>query len=251
MKSSLIQIIQEAGQKVLSFYGDTSFSHKKDNSPVTHADKASHGFLTEALPQLCDLPVLSEEDVIPYEERKNWGTFWMIDPLDGTKEFINGYDDFCINVALIQNQKPVLGVIYGPKLQELYYADLSSGFEYRGSLHESPQNSPVVAISRFHHSDATKKFMELNNLSYSNTIGAGLKFGRMALGLIDIYPRFEGSKEWDTAAGQMILETSGGTMMDLITQTHLIYNKKSIQNNYFIALRSGISYSDFNYRGLM
>lgn len=251
MKESLINIIKEAGEELLKASGDKSFSSKKDRSPFTNADKVSHNYLKAALVKFYDIPVLSEEESVPFEIRSQWQEFWLIDPLDGTKEFINGYKDYCINVALIQNNQPVIGIIYAPKLNELYYAQKDCGFEYRGSPHQREERSLIVAISRFHHSNSTKKFMRLNQLVKVNTIGAALKFGRMALGLIDIYPRFGGSKEWDTAAGQIILEQSGGYIVDVKTEQKPIYNKKILKNNYFIAVRNELDHRKFEYGDLL
>lgn len=251
MKESLIDIVKVAGEEILKVSDDKSFRTKGDYSPFTAADKVSHNYLTAALVTLYDVPVLSEEECVPFESRSQWKEFWLIDPLDGTKEFIHGYEDYCINVALIQNNQPVIGVIYAPKLDEIYYAQKGCGFEYRGGPHKRSEQGVIVAASRFHHSDATKKFMQVNQLTHTSAIGAALKFGRMALGLIDIYPRFEGSKEWDTAAGQIILEESGGCLVDLKTSKKPVYNKKSFENNYFIAVRNQLDYKKFQYGDLV
>lgn len=251
MKDSLIDIVKVAGEKILKVSDDKYFRIKEDYSPFTAADKISHDYLKEALVTLYDIPVLSEEECAPFESRSQWKEFWLIDPLDGTKEFINGYDDYCINVALIQDNQPVIGIIYAPKLDEIYYAQKGCGFEYGGTPQQRSEQGVTVAVSRFHHSDATKKFMQVNQLTHTSTIGAALKFGRMATGLIDIYPRFEGSKEWDTAAGQIILEESGGSMVGLKTRQKLIYNKESLQNDYFIAVRNELDHMKFQYGDLV
>lgn len=251
MKESLIDIVKVAGEEILKLSDNKSFRNKEDYSPFTAADKISHDYLKAALVRLYDIPVLSEEECVPFESRSQWKEFWLIDPLDGTKEFINGYDDYCINVALIQDNQPVIGIIYAPKLDEIYYAQKGCGFEYRGMPRQRSKQGVIVAVSRFHHSDATKKFMQVNQLSYISTIGAAIKFGRMALGLIDIYPRFEGSKEWDTASGQIILEESGGCLVDVKTRKKLLYNKESIKNNYFIAVRNELDHTKFQYGDLV
>ena len=251
MKESLIDIVKVAGEEILKVSDNKSFINKEDYSPFTAADKVSHDYLKEALVKIYDVPVLSEEESVPFEIRSQWKEFWLIDPLDGTKEFIHGYEDYCINLALIQNNQPVIGVIYAPKLDEIYYAQKGCGFEYIGEPHQRSEQDVIVAISRFHHSDTTKKFMQLNQLTYTSTIGAALKFGRIALGLIDIYPRFEGSKEWDTAAGQIILEESGGCLVDVKTRKKLLYNKESIKNNYFIAVRNELDHTKFQYGDLV
>lgn len=239
MKNSLIEVIREAGALILPFCGDVGFETKEDKSPLTEADKTSHVFLTKALLQLKAIPVLSEEKISLYPVRKNWKEFWMLDPLDGTKEFLNGLKDFCINIALIKDEKPILGLIYAPALNELYWAQESKGFDYIGPKRpKRSDHSPHVAVSRFHHSDLTEQFMQHHQFTKKVTIGAALKFGRMAVGEIDFYPRFEGSKEWDTAAGQIILQEGGGSIIDLTTHVAPLYNKEKLENNFFIAYRS-------------
>lgn len=250
MKAQLFQVIKEAGDKILDYYGCNTFEKKTDSSPFTQADKASHDYLIKALPQIKNIPILSEEAIVSYHERRNWKEFWLIDPLDGTKEFISGYDDFCINIALIKNGRPVLGLLYSPILKEFYWAELKKGFEYKGPKHEkSKKGLLVTAISRFHHSRLTQKFMSINNISETVIVGAALKFGRMALGQIDVYPRFVGSKEWDIAAGQIILQEAGGCILDLVTQKPLLYNKKNTKNNFFLSCRKGILLEQFDVKG--
>jgi 3'(2'), 5'-bisphosphate nucleotidase len=252
MNQNLIEIIREAGKEILKFCGNSKVTYKEDQSPFTLADQASHDFLCAHLVKIRDIPILSEEHDIPYETRREWKEFWLIDPLDGTKEFINGLDDFCINIALIQDNKPVLGIIYAPKLDELYWAEHNKGFKYIGPPHPQTDNANItVGISRFHHSEKTSRFMKINHLHSTYTIGAALKFGRMALGKIDLYPRFEGSKEWDTAAGHIILKESGCKTIDLITGHEPVYNKPTIKNNYFIAFSPKVDFAKLNYGELM
>jgi 3'(2'), 5'-bisphosphate nucleotidase len=252
MDKNLIEIIRGAGKEILKFCGNSKVTYKEDKSPFTLADQASHNFLCTHLVKVRNIPILSEEHDVPYEVRKNWKEFWLIDPLDGTKEFINGLDDFCINIALIQNNKPVLGIIYAPRLDELYCAEHNKGFQYIGPPHlQTNHDNITVGISRFHHSEKTSHFMKINHLYSTYTIAAALKFGRMALGQIDLYPRFEGSKEWDTAAGQIILKESGYKIIDLITGHEPVYNKPTIKNNYFIAFSTKIDVTTLNYGELL
>ncbi|WP_157737711.1 3'(2'),5'-bisphosphate nucleotidase CysQ family protein [Legionella spiritensis] len=221
---------------------------KIDASPLTEADRVSHEHLTSCLPRIKNIPVLSEEHPIDFDMRKDWHEFWLIDPLDGTKEFINELDDFCINIALIQDREPVLGIVYAPVLNELYYAEKNKGFEYFGPvLQRTDRQDIVVATSRFHHSQLTDDFMSLNGLTNTYAIGAAIKFGRMALGLIDIYPRFEGSKEWDTAAGQLIIKEASCRIIDLKTQEEPRYNKCDVRNNFFVAYNSLLDIKQFQF----
>jgi 3'(2'), 5'-bisphosphate nucleotidase len=248
MKQDLIAIIKEAGEKVLEFYGSKDFKTKEDKSPLTLADQASHKYLCQKLLEIKNIPIVSEENEIAFYIRKDWDEFWLIDPLDGTKEFISGFDDFCINIAIIQKHKPILGVIYAPKLNELYWAEQGKGFEYHGIPQKrSSETETIVAVSRFHNSEISKNFITINNLNHIYTVGAALKFGRMALGQIDLYPRFEGSKEWDTAAGQIILKEAKCNMFDLTTKKEPSYNKPDVRNNYFIASSPNININQLQY----
>ncbi len=257
MINELYKISSLAGKIILNYYGDKNFLLKEDHSPLTMADQASHDFLCKALTEIKNIPILSEENEVPYEIRKEWKEFWMIDPLDGTKEFINGIDEFSINIALIQGNRPVIGSIYAPALEEFYGAVKNEGVRLKrkqSSILEplNPLSTPltkpypqdvIVATSRFHHSSLSQEFMKVNGFTHTSTIGAAIKFGRLASGEIDIYPRFEGSKEWDTAAGQIILEEAGGTIMDVETKQPLLYNKEDVRNNYFIAGNAHLSFN--------
>ncbi|HBN23302.1 MAG TPA: 3'(2'),5'-bisphosphate nucleotidase CysQ [Holosporales bacterium] len=241
MKQELFKIAAEAGEKILQSSGG-NVENKEDGSPLTIADIASHNHLCTALSKLKNIPILSEEDVQPYHERKNWDTFWMIDPLDGTKEFIAGLPDFCINISLMEKNKPIIGLIYAPILKEFYYAEKSKGFSYDGLSHPTAGSSQLVAAkSRFHNSEMTQSFLEANKIKKSIQVGAAIKFGRLALGEINIYPRFEGSKEWDIAAGHLILLEAGGQILDLNTKKPPKYNKKYMNNNFFISFSNSIS----------
>ena len=236
MIKNLIQIAREAGKILLGYYGDKNFTLKEDRSPLTQADQASHRFISNALRHVKNVPILSEEKPISYRERLKWSEFWLIDPLDGTREFIQGCNEFCINIALITNNKPTIGLIYAPALDELYYAIDEYDFHYIGRPREDIKKDSIrVAVSRFHHNKLTQKFIDMNNIEYSIRMGSALKFGRIALGEIDLYPRFEGSKEWDIAAGQVILNSSGGIIVDITTRILPTYNKPKITNNHFIA----------------
>jgi len=245
MKQYLIELVKESGNEMLKF-SHSDYFLKKDMSPVTHADQISHQYLCKNLLDIKNIPILSEENLVPFFSRKKWSEFWLIDPLDGTKEFMNGFDDFCINIALIEDQKPVLGIIYAPKLNELYWAEEGQGFEYYGRPQRRLNNKDtIVAISRFHNSPLTKEFMSMNQLDCTVTMGSALKFAHMALGKIDLYPRFEGSKEWDIAAGHIILKEAKCIITDLLTSDEPRYNKQKLENNYFIARRLNVSINQF------
>ena len=252
MMEELHKISQEAGDLILKYYGDKTFSVKEDLSPITLADQASHNFLVNALKQIKDIPILSEENIIPYDIRKTWDEFWLIDPLDGTKEFINGIDEFCICIALIKNRKPVMGAIYAPALKEFYWARQDKGVQYKGPKREKRNGKGVIAVtSRFHVSQKTKDFLEAIKIDNVIQMGSALKFGRMALGEIDLYPRFEWSKEWDIASGHIILELCDSSIVDMKTRTSLLYNSESLQNNNFFAHTCNINVEILNIQGAL
>lgn len=248
MKENLQDILKQSGSAIMDYFGSYEFTLKDDASPVTKADFASHALLTSSLKRVKNIPILSEENIIEYDVRKKWDEFWLIDPLDGTKEFINGDQEFCISVALIRQNHPIVGAIYAPALDEFFYAEKGVGFNQTSlHLHEnhSKDSAYVIAVSRFHHSEKTEKFLSEHNLSNVKSIGSALKFCRLATGEIDLYPRFEGSKEWDIAAGHLILKESGGNIMDLKTNTEPVYNKPQLENNFFIASRKGVEIENF------
>lgn len=245
MINALETIMREAGEIIFSLSSSKTLNvqEKKDSSPVTAADIECGNFLTKKLKKIIDIPVISEESPVDYEIRKKWKRFWLVDPLDGTKEFINGHDDFSICVALVEENRPVLGAIYAPKLQEFYIGGDKYDFRYKGPqiLSEGDKNETTIAASRFHNSPATDLYTKYHNMKTPIIIGSAIKFGRLALGQFSLYPRFQGSWEWDIAAGHAILNSVGGKIIDLITLAPPLYNKKILKNNFFIA--SGLDYS--------
>lgn len=249
MKEKILKLAKEAGEVILACRDRTSVEVKQDGSPVTFADKASHDLLSKELKGILDIPVLSEEKIIDYDIRKKWEMFWLIDPLDGTKEFIHGYNDFCINIALIKNQKPILGAIYAPALEQFFYAEERKGFFCENVIKEPAICNRVATVSRFHNSDRTKEFMSLNGINETVEIGAALKFCHLASGKAQFYPRFEGSKEWDIAAGHLILKEAGGAFIDLETGEEPLYNKQNIRNNFFIAWIGDKKFNEFKLMG--
>lgn len=243
-----IKLSREAGRAIMDIYneGDISFSSKSDNSPLTLADIASNRVLMDGLSRTA-LPVLSEENKeVPYEVRKDWKEFWLIDPLDGTKEFIKRNGEFTVNIALIKDNRPVLGVIYVPAKDILYY-----GIKGEGSWKvENDKKKRLICSntidkglriigSRSHFSKDTEDFLKrlsryFRGMSFVQA-GSSLKFCLLAEGVADIYPRFGPTMEWDTGAGQLILEESGGKVLDAHSLKPLMYNKRDLTNPYFIA----------------
>ena len=231
----------KAGEAIIEIYesGDFSIEAKSDDSPLTLADKASHNVIVSFL-ENTDLPILSEEgSAVPYEERKNWEYFWLIDPLDGTKEFIKKNGEFTVNIALVHETKVIAGVVYTPVLKDEYWAIKGEGAFKNGeqisvnSFKLSDDNLKVVA-SRSHLNDDTQQFMD--GLSNPEVVskGSSLKLLMVAEGDADLYPRYAPTMEWDTAAAQIVVEEAGGTVNQKDTTDSVVYNKENLLNPYFL-----------------
>ncbi len=244
----IIEIAREAGDAILDVYNSEDFGieNKADNSPLTKADKASHNIIVAELKKnFPEIPILSEEGkAIPFEERKNWERFWCVDPLDGTKEFIKRNGEFTVNIALIENQKPVAGVIFVPVTKELYYGDIENGsFKVNANgqtaqLHVSGKTSKdelIVVQSRSHSGEEEENFYSQFKVKEKLSRGSSLKICMVAEGRADLYFRGGPTWEWDTAAGHAILLGAGGRFTNK-DGTELVYNKEVIKNFGFIAL---------------
>ena len=234
---------RSAGDDILEIYesGDFSVEAKADNSPLTLADQASHNRIVSFL-EKTDIPILSEEGrAIPYEERKNWEYFWMIDPLDGTKEFIKKNGEFTVNIALIHNGRPILGVVYPPVLNKMYTAIKGAGSFLDGEkIHVSDKrldepNLKTVA-SRSHMSPETEDFLTKLKEPEIVSKGSSLKLLMVASGEADVYPRFGPTMEWDTAAAHIIVEEAGGQVVHTNLEESINYNKENLLNPYFVVL---------------
>ena len=250
--SKLAEIASKsAGESILSFYHkDVLISNKVDGSPFTKADQSSHQVLVGLLAKT-RIPIVSEEAKDLYQDST---LYWLIDPLDGTKDFLAGNDEFTVNIALIENGIPIMGVLYAPALDELYV-----GIKGQAVWHAhhgikifcrlNPRSKQLkMAVSRFHDHPDTELFAEENQITERIAIGSALKYGRLALGEIDVYPRFVGTSEWDTAAGQAVLEAAGGNIIDLLTGSPIQYGKPNRRNNHFIAFRYPYLFPDFEIR---
>ena len=244
----LVRLARQAGEAILRIY-ETGFGVeiKSDGSPLTMADSASHHILLSGLPSLTpDVPIISEETVsgdIDYEQRKEWQRFWLVDPLDGTKEFIKRNGEFTVNIALVENGYPVAGLIYVP-VRDLYYFGCSGygawkmkGVEGRPekiSVRKmNPDEQLTVVKSRSHPSAELDDFLRTIRVGSEVSAGSALKFCLVAEGVADLYPRFGPTMEWDTAAGQAIVEAAGGSVCDP-QGNRFRYNKESLRNGYFI-----------------
>lgn len=251
----IIAGVRAAGRAILAVYNsEFSVSYKDDASPLTEADRQSHTILTEVLEAASpEIPVCSEEGAdIPYASRKDWRIFYLVDPLDGTKEFVKRNGEFTVNVGLIRDGIPVLGVIYAPVPDTLYFAA-----EGEGSWKQTGMTPPekisvstlpraggiIVAASRSHGSPEIEAYLADLQIKERITAGSSLKFCLVAEGKADLYPRFGPTWEWDTAAGHAILREAGGRITLPDGSAELSYNKETLKHPGFIARPSGIAYT--------
>lgn len=262
----VIKIAMDAGEKILDIYEtDFEVESKEDQSPLTLADKQSHETIVKGLLSRFDgIPILSEEGKhISYEDRRKWEYFWLVDPLDGTKEFVKRNGEFTVNIALIHNGAPVLGVIYAPILDIVYFgkeglgsfklnkamkSNLTSEAEILKAAIKLPamKNEQISAVaSRSHMSKETEDYIDKVRLKFGEvsitSAGSSLKLCLVAEGKADVYPRFAPTMEWDTAAGQAIVEQAGGTVVHTVTGDKLNYNKENLLNPWFIVRRAGFT----------
>jgi 3'(2'), 5'-bisphosphate nucleotidase len=247
----------EAGKAILEIYHSGAFDVeiKGDNSPLTRADTASHNVIMSFLTKT-NIPVLSEEGkAISYEERKDWKQLWIVDPIDGTKEFIKRNGEFTVNIALIENQKTQIGVIFVPVTGELYFSSKEMGaFKVKVDLENYDIDSLIsngdklplqrddktytIVASRSHMSPETEDYVQQmkNKHGAVNLIskGSSLKLCMVAEGQADCYPRFAPTMEWDTAAGQAICEHAGFQVIDWSTKENMFYNREELLNHWFL-----------------
>lgn len=246
--SNVVSIAKQAGKQILDIYhSDFTVEYKADNSPVTAADTRAQQIIYQGLRQLTpEIPIISEElKIIDFAERQHWQRHWLIDPLDGTKEFLEKNGEFTINIALIENHVPIVGVIYVPVFDLCYFAATNKGAFKKIAEQETTllktvawekNASTVIAVSRRHGMDLLQNF--LNQFPALNLIrcGSALKFCWLAEGFADVYPRFSPTSEWDTAAGQCILEEAGGTVIDTKGRVLRYNTKPSLCNSAFLAV---------------
>jgi 3'(2'), 5'-bisphosphate nucleotidase len=240
----IVTIAKEAGDATMQVYNqDFEVEYKQDSSPLTLADKKANDIIEGGLNQLSvGFPILSEEGKeIPYKDRKHWEYFWLVDPLDGTKEFVKRNDEFTVNIALIHKDTPVLGVVYAPALDMCYWAKQGEGAFKDGQKLPiktvSQRNTYKIVASRSHMSDETQAFIDAIDTEKEKeliSIGSSLKICLIAEGETDIYPRLGLTMEWDTAAAHSIVYESGKTITQFEKNIPLIYNKKELLNPWFI-----------------
>lgn len=249
--NAVLELVQVAGQATLTYWqADVAVQTKADQSPVTAADIAAHTVLAAGLVELdASIPVLSEEDCeIPLSEREQWTRWWLVDPLDGTKEFISGSDEYTVNVALIERGRVVFGVVGVPVTGAIYYGGAEFGAYCQDAsgairtlqMRTAPQDELLVVASKRHSSpeqeallqSLTQKFPALSLVN----VGSSLKFCQMAEGAADLYPRLAPTSQWDTAAAQGVLEGAGGQVLNLQGEALTYVAQDSYLNPFFVAL---------------
>jgi 3'(2'), 5'-bisphosphate nucleotidase len=245
LSHALLPIAARAGAAIMRVYdGGFSVQHKDDDSPLTQADLESQQVILDGLGVLTpDIPILSEESAqAPWSERRSWRELWVVDPLDGTREFVKRNGEFTVNIALVVDHEPVLGVVSAPAQGLVYWGAAGTGAftEHHGAaripVHVSPPQSPLRVVgSRSHASPDTAAYLTRLGAHVMKGIGSSLKFCLIAAGEADLYPRFGPTSEWDTAAGQAVLEAAGGHVTRLDGH-RLRYNcRDSIINGNFLA----------------
>lgn len=242
----IVGIAKEAGDAIMEIYEkDFSVEYKDDKSPLTEADVKSNEIICNALTSLYpDIPILSEENkAAPYVDRKSWDYFWLIDPIDGTKEFIKKNGEFTVNIALIHKNTPVLGVVYAPVLQDMYSAKKDEGaFKNEERLplmtNTEPEKHLNVVASKSHLSEETQEFIDrlaLDTLKLDLVSkGSSLKLCMVAEGSADIYPRLAPTMEWDTGAAHAVVLESGKQVVKFENSEPVVYNKEDLLNPWFI-----------------
>jgi len=248
LRDAVIALAADAAQDILAVYGSPfDVVRKADASPLTEADLASHRCIVEGLARLTpDVPVLSEEssDTVPAGTRRGWTRYWLVDPLDGTREFVKRNGEFTVNIALVEDGLPRFGVIRQPTTAVTWWGQhgegawrLDPGADAHCIRVESPAARPLrVAISRSHVDAATRALVQRIGAVDTVNCGSSLKFCLLAEGALDVYPRFGPTSEWDTAAGQAILEAAGGAVLDFNGQPLRCNQHEGLLNGAFIAL---------------
>lgn len=246
--ANLLDLAKEAalsaGEEILKVYNEEDFGveKKEDCSPLTKADKAAHHIIVQKL-ESSKLPILSEEGAeIAYEDRKKWDYFWMVDPLDGTKEFIKRNGEFTVNIALIKDGEAIMGVVYTPVKKEMFFALQGAGaFKSVGTYTETLQRSTNesleglrIVASRSHLNEDTKRFLDKLVNPKIVSMGSSLKFLALTEGAAEVYPRYAPTMEWDSAAAHAICTELGLQVLNIETKKPLEYNKENLLNPYFI-----------------
>lgn len=241
MLEKICQLSREAGAAIMAVYNGEQpldVTQKKDDSPVTAADLAAHHIIQRGLAALTpDIPLLSEEDPPTWEVRQNWTRYWLVDPLDGTKEFLNRNGEFTVNIALIEDGQAVMGVVYAPAIDVLYLAERGKAWkEEKGHLQEigvSNAHPPLVVVSRSHSDEELKDYLKQLGEHQTVSVGSSLKFCLVAEGKAQLYPRFGPTNIWDTAAGHAVAVAAGAQIHDWQGRPLLYTPRESFLNPGF------------------
>lgn len=241
-------IARRAGKAILEIYhqpdAEWGVEKKSDSSPLTRADLAANAVICEDLEALQPaLPIVSEENrTVPYEQRREYEYYWLVDPLDGTKDFIKRNGEFTVNIALIHRHRPIMGVVYAPEPAELFVGYEKTAFRQKGGQREAIEADAfslkdpglTIVCSRNHLNEATRNYMAQFDAPQTISVGSSLKFLMVAAGRAQLYPRLGPTSEWDTAAAQAVVEAAGGRVLQLETGEPLRYNKENLLNPHFI-----------------
>lgn len=252
------QLALEAGNKIMEIYNADDFDVKvkSDDSPVTEADEAADALISAGLQAVFpDVALVTEEQSDSHDISAS--TFLIVDPLDGTKEFIKRRGDFTVNIALVENGVPTRGVVYAPARERMFYTDANgTSVEESGPFGIEPgattpiavstpdNNALMIVASKSHRDQATEDYINKYAVKDSKSAGSSLKFCLVATGEADLYPRVGRTMEWDTAAGQAVLQGAGGHVVRFDDHTPLVYGKDGFANPFFIAFAPGVSLKD-------
>lgn len=239
-----IKAAKLGGEEIMKIYAqDFDVFNKEDNSPLTIADQNANDIIENLLKET-SIPILSEEGKhADFQERKKWNQLWIVDPLDGTKEFVKRNGEFTVNIALVENGVPIMGVIFVPVMNWLYYSSSMGAFKVvEGKTEKLPiinnRTNTVVVGSRSHQSAETAEYFEELKKEHGEieiiSMGSSLKICLIAEGKANVYPRFAPTMEWDTAAGHAIVNAAGKSLIDFETKKEMSYNRKELRNNWFI-----------------
>lgn len=249
LKDPLLKIAKDAGNAIMEIYADEDsfqIESKADDSPLTIADRKANGIICDGLEKLeIQYPIISEENkMVAFENRKDYSRYWLVDPLDGTKEFIKRNGEFTVNIALIEDGRCIMGVVYAPVLEEMYWAIKGKGAylinadgetKLAANKFSTSDEGLRVVCSRSHLNDETQAFVDALTKPELVAKGSSLKFLILAKGEAELYPRIAPTMEWDTAAAQIILEESGGKVLQYGKDDAVIYNKENLLNPFFVA----------------
>lgn len=236
-------IALDAGKLIMEIYNkDFQIDHKDDKSPLTEADLKSNELICKSLNELYpNIPIMSEENKqLDFSDRKDWKYYFCVDPIDGTKEFIKKNGEFTVNIALIHNNTPVLGVVYAPVLNDLYWADGTNSYKNGEKLplktNDNPKEKLFVVASKSHLSEVTQEFIDALDSKNIEQVskGSSLKLCMVAEGEADIYPRLAPTMEWDTAAADAVVRCAGKMTYQFESNEPIKYNKKDLLNPWFI-----------------